>query len=71
MPRKAVDQRVLRELLETGQSEVSALSLASLKSHIKNGGSHAVTLTRKSSTLDHSVNFEIHPGGIVRAKIAA
>lgn len=71
MPRKSVTQDVLRELLETGQSEVSALSLASLKSHLKNGGSRAVTLTRKSSSLTHSVNFEIQPGGLVRAKIAA
>jgi len=71
MPRKAVDDGVLRELLMTGQSEVSALSLASLKSHLKNGGSKAVTLTRKSSTLNNSVNYEICEGGQVRAKIAA
>lgn len=71
MPRKAVDDTVLRELLLTGQSEVSALSLASLKSHLKKGGSEAVTLTRKSSTLTNSVNYEIHPGGKIRAKIAA
>lgn len=71
MPRKAVDQAILRELLETGQSEVSVMSLASLKTHMKKGGSKAVTLTRKSSTLAHSVNFEIHDGGLVRAKIAA
>ena len=71
MPRKAVDENVLRELLLTGQSEVSAMSLASLKTHLKKGGSKATILTRKSSTLNNSVNYEICEGGQVRARIAA
>ena len=71
MPRKAVDAGVLRELLETGESEVSALSLASLKSHLKNGGSAATVLTRRSSTIENSVNFERGQNGAVRVKIAA
>ena len=71
LPRKSVTHDVLRELFITGQTEVSAMSLASLKVHLKNGESHAALLTRKSSTLENSVNYEIGQGGIVRPKIAA
>lgn len=71
LPRKQVTEDVLRELLETGESEVSALSLASLKTHIKKGESQAVTLTRKSSTITNSVNFERHENGRIRVKLAS
>lgn len=71
LPKKAVNEGVLRQLLEQGASEVSAMSLASLKSHLKNGGSEAVILTRKSSTIENSVNFERGQNGAVRVKIAA
>lgn len=71
LPRKGLTQDTLRELLETGESEVSALSLASLKTHLKRGGSEASLLTRRSSTIANSVNFESRGNGIVRAKIAA
>lgn len=71
LPRKQVTQDVLRELLETGGSEVEALSLPSLKTHIKKGGSSAVVLRRKSSTINNSVNFERDSTGKIRVKLAA
>jgi len=71
LPRRQVTQDVLRELLETGGSEVEALSLASLKTHIKKGGSQAVVLRRKSSTINNSVNFERDSTGKIRVKLAA
>ncbi len=58
LPRKGVGEKQWRELIETGKSEASALSLSSLKTSLKKGPSPAQILGRVSSSLKNSVNFE-------------
>lgn len=71
MPKKGVTDEVRRELLELGASRATVQSLDSLRVTLKNGVKPSQTLSRASSTLAHSVNFEALPNGKVRPKIAA
>lgn len=71
MPKKGVTDEVRRELLENGSSRATVQSLDSLRVTLKNGVRPSQTLSRASSTLTHSVNFEALPNGKVRPKIAA
>jgi hypothetical protein len=71
LPKKGVSDETKRELLEYGASRATVLSLDSLRLTLKNGVRPAQILTRASSTLAHSVNFERLPNGKVRPKIAS
>lgn len=71
LPKKGVSDETKSELLELGASRATVLSLDSLRLTLKNGVRPAQTLTRVSSSLDNSVNYERLPNGKVRPKIAA
>lgn len=71
LPKKGVSDETKRELLELGASRATVQSLDSLRVTLKNGVRPSKELSRASSTLAHSVNFEVLPNGKVRPKIAA
>lgn len=71
LPRKNLTDKHWRDLLTDGTTEAQALSLPSLRVALKKGVTQANILTRKSSTLAHSLNFQELPNGAVRPKIAA
>lgn len=71
MPKKGVSDETKRELLELGASRATVQSLDSLRVTLRNGVRPSKELSRASSTLAHSVNFEALPNGKVRPKIAA
>ena len=71
LPKKGVSDETKRELLEYGASRATVLSLDSLRLTLKMGVRPARMLTRVSSTLTHSINFERLPNGKVQPKIAA
>lgn len=70
LPKRGVSDNTWRDLLESGTSSADALSLDSLKTAIKNGVKPARVLTRRSSSLDNSINYEINGRGDVRVKYA-
>ena len=70
LPRKGIEQKHLRDLLENGETQAQALSLASLKVAMKKGVLPAHTLLRHSSTLTNSMNFDADELGNVRVKYA-
>lgn len=70
LPRKGVGESQWRELLEQGHTSAETMSLASLKVAMKKGIEPAKMLTRKSSTLTNSMNFDALQSGDVRVKSA-
>lgn len=60
-----------KSLLENGTARASVLSLDSLRVTMKRGVVPAVEMSRVSSSITNSVNFEVLPDGRVRPKIAA
>lgn len=70
MPKKAMTDRHWKELIEDGATSAKALSLTSLKVAMKQGVRPAHMMTRKSSTLDNSMNFGVDDAGNVRVKYA-
>lgn len=70
LPRKGIKEKQWRELLEDGVSSAQTLSLASLKVAMRDGVQPAKLLTRKSSTLTNSMNFDACANGDVRVKFA-
>lgn len=71
LPRKNLTDKHWQELLEDGATSAEALSLASLRLTLKTGVKPATTLTRKSSNLNNSSNFDLLPDGTVSLKMAA
>lgn len=71
LPKKGVTDEVKRELLEYGKSRASVQSLDSLRVTLAKGVRPSKELSRASSALTNSVNFEELPNGRVRPKIAA
>lgn len=71
LPRKNLTQENWQELLQDGKTQAQALSLDSLRVTLKNGVNPAQTLTRKSSTLDNSINYFKLPSGKISLKMAA
>ncbi len=69
LPRKAITGQHWRELIKDGSTTASALSLPSLKVAFKRGLSPAEIMTRRSSSLTNSINFESLPSGDVRLKL--
>lgn len=70
MPSKGMGQRQWKELIEDGATSAKALSLTSLKVSMKQGVRPAHELTRRSSTLANSMNFQMDESGNVRVKYA-
>ena len=70
LPKKGIGEKQWRELLENGETSAETKSLASLKIAMKKGVKEAETLTRKSSTLKNSMNFDLDEFGNVRVKYA-
>lgn len=71
LPKKALKDSHRLELLETGKTEASTLSLDSLRIAMKRGVVKAKELRRRSSDLSNSRNYDIYPGGTVRVKSAS
>lgn len=69
VPRKRLDDKNWRELIDTGKTRASALSLSSLRVSLAKGMREARELDRKSSDIANSKNWELH-GDWVRPKIA-
>jgi hypothetical protein len=71
LPRKNLTADNWRELLEDGSTSASVLSLDSLRVTLKNGVKPARQLTRKSSTLQNSQNYEVLQDNQIRIKLYA
>lgn len=71
LPKKGVGDDQARELLEKGVTHASTQSLDSLRVTLKKGVCKSTTLTRVSSSLERSINFEEWTPGRARPKIAA
>ena len=70
LPRKGITDENWKELLETGESSATTISIDSLRVAMKNGVRPARQLVRKSSNLDNSSNFVALPDGTVSLKYA-
>lgn len=70
LPRKGIKDKNWQELLETGKSSATTMSLASLRVTMKKGVKPAFELIRKSSDLKNSSNFAADIDGNVRVKYA-
>lgn len=68
LPRKGITDKNWKELLETGNSSATTMSLDSLRVVIKKGVKPAHELIRKSSDLQNSSNFYALPDGSVSVK---
>lgn len=68
LPRKGITDKNWKELLEDGKSSAKTMSLASLRVAIKSGVKPAFEMTRKSSDLQNSSNFNASESGDVRVK---
>jgi DNA polymerase elongation subunit (family B) len=71
LPRKNLTAEHWRELLEDGATSASVLSLDSLRVSLKNGVRPARTLTRISSTLENSQNYETLTDNKIALKFAS
>jgi hypothetical protein len=71
LPKKGMGNEQMRELLEKGETSASVQSLASLRVTLKDGVRKSTTLTRKSTDLRNSLNYELLTDGTVRPKMAA
>jgi DNA polymerase elongation subunit (family B) len=71
LPRKNLTEKHWKELLEDGTTSASVLSLDSLRVSIKNGVRPARTLTRASSTLENSQNYEVLTSNKIALKVAS
>lgn len=75
IPRRAIREsgdKVWADLLERGATRAEALSLPSLRVALKSPGlTPAKTLSRVSSSLNNSANYELLPDGAVRVKKSA
>jgi len=70
LPRKGITDVNWQELLETGHSQATTISIDSLRVAMKHGIRPARQLLRKSSNLDNSSNFVALPDGTVSLKYA-
>lgn len=70
LPRKGITDDHWKELLETGASQATTISIDSLRVSMKHGIRPARQLVRKSSNLDNSSNFYALPDGSVSLKYA-
>jgi len=70
LPRKGITDSNWQELLETGASEATTISIDSLRVAMKHGLRPARQLVRKSSNLNNSSNFCALPDGSVCLKYA-
>ena len=70
LPKKSMNDEKWRELLDHSKTSASALSLTSLRVAMAKGAKPATKMTRKSSSLANSANWELH-GNNVRPKMAA
>lgn len=68
LPAKGIKQANWQELLETGNSQATTISIDSLRLTMKHGIRPARQLTRKSSNLENSSNFVALPDGTVSLK---
>ena len=68
LPRKGITDDNWKELLQDGKSSAKTMSLASLRVAIKSGVKPAFEMTRKSSDLQNSSNFNAGENGDVRVK---
>ncbi len=71
LPRKSITDQNWLDLIESGQSSASALSLSGLVVGMKKGFAPASVLDRKSSDLSNSSNYEQLTGNRVRVKLAS
>lgn len=70
LAKKAMKDENWKQLLEDGQTQATTLSIDSLRVSMRKGVKPARTLTRVSSNIDNSSNFDALPNGNVRVKFA-
>lgn len=70
LPKKSMTENHWRELLERGETSIAAPSLSSLRVAFRKGVTPATELTRVSSNLKNSANFDVAENGRIRIKSA-